>query len=127
MSEDLLGPQFGSTQPKFGAQGGRLRAGGHLGRSDPRGNSASRRARVTWMKSAESGYGGNGSVVPCVHCGTPTENPEADRIRPGGPYRRNNIQPSCRSCNLARTNNAAWQGPKSIPVTGRKWGFPGYD
>lgn len=115
------------SNPQFGAQGGKLRAGGQLGRSDPRGNSKDRRARQTWMKSPESGYGGNSTTVPCVHCGAATDHPEADRIHPGGSYRRNNVQPACRTCNLLRTNNPTWQGPRSIPVTGRKWGFAGYE
>jgi hypothetical protein len=52
---------------------------------------------------------GDGSRCRCVHgCGTVLtyETVEADRIIPGGSYRHENIQPACRPCNLARSDDA---------------------
>jgi 5-methylcytosine-specific restriction endonuclease McrA len=53
---------------------------------------------------------GNGASCPCVHCGCPLTfaTVEADRIVPGGSYRRDNVQPACRRCNLARSNKVSW-------------------
>lgn len=73
---------------------------------DKRGSAADRRARKNWMLS----HYGNGEACGCVHCGaTLTFNTvEADRIIPGGSYRRDNVQPSCRGCNLDRSDNINW-------------------
>jgi len=78
-----------------------MRAGG-----DKRGSAESRRARKLWMLATW----GDGTTCPCVHCGRSLTfiTVEADRKIPGGPYRRSNVQPACRSCNLARSNNVAW-------------------
>lgn len=74
---------------------------------EKRGNSRDRRARKLWMLK----QWGNGFTCPCVHCGAPLEyeTVEADRIVPGGSYRRDNVQPACRACNLARSDNADWK------------------
>jgi 5-methylcytosine-specific restriction endonuclease McrA len=47
---------------------------------------------------------GDGQQAPCVHCGKGLtfDTMEQDRIVPGGPYNRTNIQPSCRPCNERR-------------------------
>lgn len=73
---------------------------------DKRGNSQSRKMRKLWMLATW----GDGQTCPCVHCHNAVSFPtvEADRIVPGGPYRRDNVQPSCRACNLARSNNTHW-------------------
>ena len=78
------------------------RAGG-----DKRGNSRDRRARKLWMLATF----GNGSECACVHCAATLtyDTVEADRIVPGGSYRRSNVQPACRSCNVARSNDSSWQ------------------
>lgn len=57
---------------------------------------------------------GDGQVAPCVHCCRPLtfETVEADRIEPGGSYARVNVQPSCRQCNLARSDKAEWVPPR---------------
>jgi hypothetical protein len=78
---------------------------------DKRGCAASRRARKLWMLSPEAPWGGDGTYVPCVHCLAWLDYfaLEADRIVPGGSYRRTNIQPSCGPCNKARSDNPVWQ------------------
>lgn len=81
---------------------------------DRRGSAYDRRVRKAWLLSSESGWGGDGELVPCVHCGDLLDfvTLEADKIVPGefGPgYVRTNIQPSCRACNLARSDReCAW-------------------
>ncbi len=78
-------------------------------KDDKRGNSADRRARKTFLLNAF----GNGTTCACVHCGVTLtrETLEADRIVPGGTYRRDNVQPSCGPDNRARGNNASWLSP----------------
>jgi 5-methylcytosine-specific restriction endonuclease McrA len=79
------------------------RAGG-----DRRGSSADRRRRREWLVSPASGFGGDGVKVACYwECGTELTEAtvEADRIVPGGSYRRDNIVPACRDCNLARSDD----------------------
>ncbi len=74
---------------------------------EKRGNSYARRARKRWMLSAF----GDGESCPCAHCRRPLTyvSVEADRIIPGGSYRHENVQPSCRDCNLARGTDAKWR------------------
>lgn len=53
-------------------------------------------------------FGGNGETVPCYwKCGRVlTERTvESDRLVAGGSYRRDNIVPACRPCNLARSDD----------------------
>lgn len=79
------------------------RAGG-----DKRGSSQDRARRKIWMLSPEAGFGGNGESVPCaLGCESVLTytTVEADRKIPGGSYRRENIQPACRPCNLARSDD----------------------
>lgn len=78
-----------------------MRAGG-----EKRGNSYDRKARKLWMLATF----GDGFKVACVHCRAMLtyEEVEADRIIPGGSYRHSNVQPACRGCNLARSNDATW-------------------
>jgi len=79
------------------------RAGG-----DRRGSSADRKRRREWLVSPASGFGGDGVTVACYwECGREltTVTVEADRIVPGGSYRRDNIVPACRPCNLARSDD----------------------
>lgn len=73
---------------------------------DHRGNSTDRRNRKLWMLATW----GNGTTCPCCHCQARLTyaTVEADRIIPGGPYARSNVQPACRSCNLHRSNNTDW-------------------
>jgi len=83
---------------------------------DKRGSAAARRARKFWMLSTW----GDGEKCPCVHCEAMLsfETVEADRIVPGGPYARWNVQPSCRACNVARSDNADWVGPLATALLG---------
>ncbi len=76
---------------------------------DRRGNSLDRKRRKLWMLSNEK-FGGDGTSVGCVHCGERVyyDTVEADRIVPGGSYRRDNVQPSCRACNNQRGDDPAW-------------------
>ena len=83
------------------------RAGG-----DKRGSSGDRRRRRWWLVSPEAGFNGNGESVPCYwDCGRRVYAEtwlgpvvEADRFVAGGSYRRTNIVPACRACNVARSN-----------------------
>jgi 5-methylcytosine-specific restriction endonuclease McrA len=81
---------------------------------DKRGNAASRRARKLWLLGAIEDprlgwapFGGNGETVPCVFCekSLTFATVEADRKEAGGPYARWNVQPACRPCNLARSDD----------------------
>lgn len=67
---------------------------------EKRGNSKDRKVRKHWMLSTY----GTGNKVPCTHCGRELDyyTVEADRIEPGGSYRRENIVPSCHKCNVNR-------------------------
>jgi hypothetical protein len=79
---------------------------------DKRGNSTDRAARKAWMLNTF----GDGTHVACVHCGVSLTSVtlQADRIVPGGTYRRSNIQPSCASDNRARSNNVTWLSPLAL-------------
>lgn len=75
---------------------------------DKRGRAADRRRRKTWMLAF---FGPN-----CVHCGCELTfaTAEQDRIIPGGPYNRQNIQPSCRPCNIRRGDSPITPFPPSL-------------
>src|SRR3954464_15495803 len=77
------------------------RAGG-----DKRGSSAARRARKHYLLA----LWGNGETCPCLYCSAPLTfaSVEADRIIAGDSYRRSNVIPACRSCNLARLDKSIW-------------------
>jgi hypothetical protein len=85
------------------------RAGG-----DKRGSNADRARRKLWMLETW----GDGVKCPCVHCDAMVDysTVEADRIVPGGSYRRDNIQPACRMCNLDRSNKTEWTSPLGVLV-----------
>ncbi len=77
---------------------------GRTGEADLRGNVINRRRRKLWMLKVF----GNGKTAPCIHCGKTLnyETITSDRIIPGcrgGSYRRENIQPACKSCNDRRS------------------------
>lgn len=80
---------------------------------DSRGSAADRRARKYRMLR-DVQWGGCSSLlrkIPCVHgCGRYLSFGllEQDRIEPGGRYCYTNLQPACRSCNLARSDNPTW-------------------
>jgi len=90
-----------------------------------RGNVTDRANRRRWLLSEKAGhdygdgkgfilYGGDGTKVPCVHCGIMLDNStvQADRIIPGDSYAHWNIQPSCEHDNKSRQNNLDWVSPK---------------
>ena len=74
---------------------------------EKRGNSTDRRNRKLWMLREF----GDGVKAPCKHCGMMLDycTIQADRIVPGGSYRRDNIQPACGTCNKQRSNNPEWR------------------
>lgn len=78
------------------------------GGKDQRGNSTDRRRRKVWLLKM---FGQS-----CWHCGCRLwlETVQADRIIPGGSYRRDNIVASCADCNIARSNNL--MPPEAIPT-----------
>lgn len=82
---------------------------------DRRGNNRQRARRKQWMLDTF----GDGRTCPCTHCGARLDYPtiESDRIDPDGPYRRENVQPSCRFCNASRSNNPEWISPLLTGVT----------
>jgi len=70
---------------------------------DSRGSSYARRRRKHWLLETF----GDGRHCRCWDCGQKLSyrTLEADRIIPGaygGPYRRENLRPSCRACNAAQ-------------------------
>lgn len=75
---------------------------------DVRGSAQARRRRRAWLLSADAPFGGDGESVPCLHCTEllTNQNMEVDRFpicgHDGGSYRRDNIVPSCRYCNVNR-------------------------
>lgn len=80
---------------------------------DPRGNSTDRRRRKEWMLSSPNFHrrpGTEGQHVNCTHCSQELnyDTVEADKINPSGTYTRDNVQPSCRGCNIRRSNNTSW-------------------
>ncbi len=54
----------------------------------------------------------------CVHCGEiqDYDSVQADRIKPGGSYRRENVQPSCAPCNRQRGDDPTWVHPSKQPA-----------
>lgn len=84
-------------------------------KDDKRGNSYDRAARKAWMLKTF----GDGFKCPCTHCGMylSKETLEADRIIPGGSYRRSNIQPACGGCNKKRGNKLGWVSPLMAALT----------
>jgi hypothetical protein len=70
------------------------------GEPDRRGFARDRRARKQRLLDKF----GNGVECPCTWCGTTLTwaTLQQDRIVPGGPYRRDNLAPSCGPCNIAR-------------------------
>lgn len=74
---------------------------------DRRGSAQARRRRREWLLTAAP-FEGDGAAVPCFHCREPVAaaDMEVDRYpicgHDGGSYRRDNIVPSCRYCNVNR-------------------------
>jgi len=81
---------------------------------DRRGSAEDRRRRKVWMLAMF----GDGDSAPCVHCGKGLDfkTVEQDRIVPGGPYARSNIQPSCRPCNARRGDSPITPYPVNLPA-----------
>lgn len=73
---------------------------------DKRGNSRDRAARKHWLLVRFGGI--------CVHCeiALTFETVQADRINPGGSYRRTNVQAACGPCNRDRGNRLDWIPPR---------------
>jgi len=96
---------------------------------DRRGSAANRRARRSWLLSPESGFGGDRKSVPCYHCGTrlTPSMMEVDRFpvcgHDGGSYRRDNIVPSCRGCNLWRCDGCLGARKRNDGLFPREVGY----
>lgn len=86
------------------------------GEPDRRPNAADRRAQKRWLLTTFGN--GDGSTCPCFWCQTPLSfaTVQRDRIVPGGPYRRENLVPSCGPCNIARTGAHIPDGCEYGPV-----------
>ncbi len=87
---------------------------------DPRGNSESRAKRSQKLLSdPQFKHTIPGRDVHCTHCGTmltyekggKNNTLEQDKKNPSGGYKYENIQPSCRSCNITRSNDTTWTHP----------------
>lgn len=92
------------------------------GERDRRGAARDRRARKRWLLKEF----GDGTTVECFWgCGTKLTfaTLEQDRIVPGGPYRRDNLVPSCGPCNIKRAAetipDGCYYGPVGDLVTDR--------
>lgn len=123
MVADTYHQAYGGTGLTSG--GKPIRAGGKPGRTDPRGNAASRRARKTKLLSDPQFHHNEvGKDVLCSHCSRPLEFRalEQDREKPGGPYAYHNIIPSCRNCNLEKKNDPNWTGPNPTQPTRKPLG-----
>ena len=90
---------------------------------DKRGKAKDRRARKHWLL----GHFGDGVEAGCVHCGEVVnfDSMEVDRISIGGPYRRDNVQPSCLTCNRDRGDQVDWVGANPQPLPDRPITGPG--
>jgi 5-methylcytosine-specific restriction endonuclease McrA len=91
--------------------------------AEGRGNSTDRRRRKAWLLHSF----GDGLTCPCAHCGAPLTalTCEVARIVPGhlgGTYRRANIRPSCRACNVALVQGPEREtrGPRPSKLRARK-------
>lgn len=81
---------------------------------DKRGSSADRARRKHWLLAMH----GDGTTCPCIHCGKGLDfnSIEQDRIIPGGPYNRKNVQPSCGPCNIRRGDSPITPFPPTLPA-----------
>lgn len=79
---------------------------------DRRGNNQDRKARKLWMLRTWD-LDLPAWLCRCVHCAEVQgyDSVQADRIKPGGSYRRGNVQPSCASCNRQRSDDVTWIHP----------------
>lgn len=96
---------------------GESRAGG-----DKRGSAAQRRARKGYLLT----LWGNGENCQCIYgCGTVLtfETVEADRIIAGGSYRRENVIPACRECNVSRLDKTLWSFAPTVARRLKRKGF----
>lgn len=92
------------------------RAGG-----DKRGSSAARKARKLHLLA----LWGNGETCPCLYCSAPLTyaTVEADRIIAGDSYRRSNVIPACRACNVARLDKSIWSFAPNVARRLKRRGY----
>lgn len=97
------------------------------GERDRRGGARDRRARKRWLLTEF----GDGTTAECFWgCGTKLTflTVQQDRIVPGGPYRRDNLVPSCADCNIKRAAETIPDGCHYGPVgdlhTDRRGRYP---
>lgn len=102
LTKQTAGKLAGHDNPSSARYADDMRPGG-----EQRGNSEDRANRKRWMLRTF----GDGETCPCTHCGTRLDyhHLESDRIVPGGSYTHSNVQPSCRACNLRRSNDPDWK------------------
>ena len=99
--------------------------GGRAGNGGDRGNSKQRRARKWHLLR----LWGDGETCPCLYCGKTLDfaTLEADRVKPGsagGSYRRENVIPACKQCNVLRGDKSLWTFDRNLA---RRLTRRGYD
>src|SRR5258708_170027 len=90
---------------------------------DARGNNEARARRSEKLLSDPQFHHTEvGKDVHCAHCGTmltyergsKSNTLEQDKRNPSKGYKYENIQPSCRSCNINRSNDIGWVHPSKV-------------
>jgi hypothetical protein len=88
---------------------------------DKRGSSRARRDRKHHLLA----LWGDGNSCPCLYCGTALTfaTVEADRIIAGDSYRRSNVIPACRACNVARLDKSIWSFAPNVARRLKRRGY----
>jgi 5-methylcytosine-specific restriction endonuclease McrA len=123
MTTPTVGRPATNDKNRKTSSGNRTRSRGY----DARGSAEARRTRSTkllsdpqFAHSTGTGWPGEKPTPPNVHCthcgnmltyerGGKNNTLEQDKINPSGTYKYENIQPSCRTCNISRSNDTSWK------------------